>query len=122
MKKGIIIGIIIVIIIAVVLILFNPFAKKNYVILKTNGGVPYKWEYTIENLNVIKFDEMVSTSKNKNITGGEILEKYIFKGLKKGETTITFEYKNFTDGTVDQTKVYKVTVNKNLKVKIKEKH
>lgn len=120
-KKIIIIGTIILLaLIAVFIYLSNSSKTTNEIILKTNGGVSYLWEFEIENNDIIKYKEKESLEKRKNVVGGEIEEHYIFKGLNEGKTIITFRYRNFVDNTVDKTKKYKVKVDKKLKVNIKE--
>ena len=121
MKKKILIIIIalLLIIAAVVLILKSFCGWEDKITLITNGGVPYNWEYTIEDSEVATFDRMDSKAKNE-LAGGEIENTYYFAGLKEGTTTIIFEYKNITDGSIDKTKKFKVKVDKDLKVKVKE--
>ena len=124
MKKDFIV-IITVLCISVLVILINKNIgdnkdyQNNEIILNTNGGVPYTWEYKIENPNIVRLKDKFSDVKNPEVSGGPVELHYIFKGLKKGETIITFEYKNFTNNIIDETKKYKVFVDKNLKLTIK---
>ena len=118
-KKTIIIVIIILVILAVFIVLINS-KKVNEVVLKTKGGVSYLWEYMIENDGIIELEEKESEEKTRNVIGGEKEQHFVFKGLKEGTTTITFDHRNIVENNVTNTKKYKVTVNKKLEVNIKE--
>ena len=102
------------------IILTGCIKKNDEVILKTNGGVPYVWEYSISDKNIVKFKCKKVEVKDKNIAGGVVVEYYIFSGLKEGSTKIKFEYKNFTNNNVEEVREYKVIVDKHLKLKIKK--
>lgn len=60
----------------------------------TNGGVPYFWEYEIEDESIIKFvEEKEKENNNKNgMVGAPIVKTYVFKGIKTGKTSINFKY------------------------------
>lgn len=95
--------------------------KSNEIVLKTNGGVPYNWEYEIGDTAILIFDNLNSIELDKNVEGGRVEQHYTFRGLKPGNTTIKFVYRNFVDKRVDSTKEYDVTVDDDLNVVIKEK-
>lgn len=59
-----------------------------------NGGVPYKWEYKIEDESIVSFvKSYVIEDKNVDgLVGAPISTNYVFKGLKEGITTVTFKY------------------------------
>ncbi len=117
-KKLIIIGGVVLLIVLIIVLL--NLKTNNEVVLKTNEGVSYVWEYSIDNDDIVEYTEKESIDKKKRLVGGEIEEHYVFKGKKAGTTTITFDYRNFVDNTIDKTKKYKVKVNKRLQVDIKE--
>ena len=119
-KKYIMLICSLVLIIGLLAILLYLKWPNNKITLKTNGGVPYTWQYTIKDDSIVKFKKKETKVKDKNLAGGEVIEYYFFEGLKKGKTTIKFEYKSIVDSKVDKTKTYKVTVSKNKKVQIKE--
>ena len=85
-------------------------SKELELTYKTDGGVPYKWEYKIEDESVVEFVETkdVTSEEDKKLDGGPVYINYIFKGLKEGKTTITFKYVNITDNSIE--KEDKVTV------------
>lgn len=98
----------------------KEFYDNALIELSTNGGVPYSWEYTIEDESIVKLENKESKEKDKNLAGGRVSLKYYFKGVKEGNTTITFNYKSITDNTVSETKVYNVIVDKKTNIKIEE--
>lgn len=124
-KKYIICSIIALLILIVGLMIIACSRKKEFndnavVELSTNGGVPYNWEYILEDESIAKLDKQDSKGPNDNTSGGKIQLKYYFVGKKEGNTTLTFNYKSITDETITETKVYSVIVDKNLKIKIEE--
>ena len=94
--------------------------KNIEIILMTNGGVPYKWEYEIEDDSIVSYDHMDSVNKDPGTAGGRVEQHYYFKGLKEGSTTIQFQYKNFTNDTIDQEKTYHIVVDSDLNITITE--
>ena len=117
-KVIIIVGVILIILVSIIILINSK--KVNEVVLKTKGGVSYLWEYNIENNNIIELEEKESEEKTKNVVGGEKEQHFIFKGLKEGTTTITFDHRNIVENNVTNTKKYKVTVDKKLEVNLKE--
>ena len=108
-KKAIITLITMVVLVLVIAGVFVFVKKSNgskelELTYKTNGGVPYKWEYKIEDESIVKCVKQYEVDKNKGklIDGGEVELNYVFKGLKKGETTITFKYVSIVDGSVSK--------------------
>jgi predicted secreted protein len=121
MKKIIIISIIVIcLIIGGVVCFLNCGEKGKQLELTytTNGGVPYKWEYEIEDETIIKFVKSyeIENQNNDDIVGAPISTNYVFKGLKEGKTSIIFQYVSIVDGSIDkQEKLYvKVDKNKNV--------
>lgn len=87
---------------------------------KTNAGVPYEWEYEIEDENIVKFVKKytVEANKNETLSGGAISINYVFKGNKKGVTTVTFKYRNVTTDKVEKEAVYKLKVDKYKRISL----
>ena len=77
-KKILIIGIIFLIVITLVIINIIKPHKTKEIVLKTNGGVSYNWEYTIENTDIIGIEDEKSEEKSHEIVGGEIEKHFIF--------------------------------------------
>ena len=121
-KLFIILGIVLLIIIVVVIILIDN--NKNGKILeltyKSNGGVPFKWEYVIEDPSIVEFVKSYEL-KNENkgpIAGAPIYTNYVFRGLKEGTTTVTFRYVSITDGHVAKEEINNIAVDKNKNIAI----
>ena len=96
----------------------NP--KELELTYQTNGGVPFKWEYEIEDETIVKFVKSYEI-ENKNVNGmvgAPISKNYVFKGLKKGTTTVTFKYINITDGTISKEEKHTLKVDKNKKISL----
>lgn len=102
-------------------------SKELKLTYKTNGGVPYEWKYKITDESIVKFVKTkdITSKGDKKLVGGPVYINYIFKGIKKGKTTITFKYVNIVDGTVEKEDkiIVKVVKNKNISLvdKIKTK-
>ena len=121
-KILIILGIIILIIIVISILLINNYNKSKRIELtyKSNGGVPFKWEYVIEDPTIVEFVKSYEL-KNENkgaIAGAPIYTNYVFKGLKEGTTTITFRYVSITDGHVAKEEINNIAVDKNKNIAI----
>ena len=106
---------VVVLIITTVLIskTFNT-SKKLELTYETNAGVPYKWEYEIENPTIVKFYKKYEIeNENKNgLVGGKISTNYVFKGLRRGKTTITFKYIDIRTKKVEKEEKINVKVDK----------
>lgn len=96
--------------------------KELELTYKSNGGVPYKWEYKIEDESIVKFvrTKDITSKEDKKLDGGPVYTNYIFKGLKQGKTTIIFKYTNIVDGSVDKEEklIVKVDKYKNISLKL----
>ena len=119
MNKKVMIGIVIIFaaVLFVVLKIVIPNttgSKELELTYKTNGGVPYKWEYKIEDESIVEFVKTkdITSEEDKKLTGGPVYINYIFKGLKKGKTTITFKYVNITNGAIEKEDKIVVKVDK----------
>ena len=111
------IGIILLSVLFVILKIVIPSttgSKKLELTYKTNGGVPYKWEYKIEDESIVEFVETknITDKKYKKLVGGPVYINYIFKGLKEGKTTITFKYISIIDGSIEKEEKVTVKVDK----------
>ena len=109
-----IIGIMLVALIMIVLtrIINDDKNKTLELTYQTNGGVPYKWEYYINDPDIVEFVKSYEVdNQNKNgLVGAPININYVFKGLKKGETTITFRYVSIVDGTIEKEEINNIKV------------
>lgn len=127
MNKKVIIGISIgVIIIAVLFVIFKFIvpnvtgSKTIELTYKTNGGVPYKWEYQIEDESIAQFVEAkdITPEQEKKMVGATISTNYVFKGVKEGKTTITFKYVNIISNAVEKEEKVTVKVDKHKNISL----
>lgn len=125
MNKNVLLTLIITILVialVVVIIIFKGNNNKQLALTyKTNGGVPFKWEYEIEDPSIIEFVksyQIENQNKNSKIVGGAIKTNYVFKGLKPGKTTITFRYVSIVDGRISKEEINSVEVDQNNNIKL----
>ena len=90
---------------------------KIELVYSQSAGIPFKWEYEIEDKTILKCDEayVISDENRDGRVGGKVSTKYVFKGLKEGKTILTFKFVNFTNDEVENSDRYIVTVDKDLK-------
>lgn len=99
--------------------LINNEEKTLELTYNTNGGVPCEWKYEIEDKNIVEFVKSYEVeNNNNNMVGSPISINYVFKGLKKGTTTITFKYVNITDGTIEKEEKLNIKVDKNKNISL----
>ena len=107
-KVLIIIGIIILIAIVVLIIILpkkeeDNDNKKNLkeleITKEINAGIPFKWEYEIKDSDIIEFSNsyVLRDDNTGGKVGASVYTNYVFKGLKAGETTITFRMVSITN-------------------------
>lgn len=116
MNKKIILIVIAIIICLIIYLIVSNISSSNYLELtyQTNGGVPFNWEYEIENPDIVEFVKsyIIEDENKKGLVGAPIKTNYVFKGVKKGKTTITFKYVNVIDGTIEKEDKLNVKVDK----------
>lgn len=116
-------GIIIIGIAIALIVVFYPSKEGSKTIelsYKSNGGVPYKWEYTIEDTSIVQIEKtyVLEDTNVDGRVGGPIITNYVFKGLKEGTTTVTFKYVSIVDGSVDKEEVNTLKVDKNKNISL----
>lgn len=124
MLAAVVLGIVAIVVVIMSIIKMSQTAPGSVKItLETNGGVPYKWSYEIDDDSVIEYVGVESKDLDPGMDGGAVEETYSFKALKTGETDVVFEYKDITedDGDAMETKVYHVTVDDKLDISVEEK-
>ena len=123
MKKMIIPVVLLVLVIALAvaykLVILDEKSDVLELSYQTNGGVPYKWEYEIEDESIVKFVKKYDVEESsEHLEGGVVTINYVFKGLKEGKTTITFKYVSIKDGTIIKQNVNTVRVDKNKNISL----
>lgn len=101
----------------IALIVINPFEEKNKnieITVNTNGGVPYKWVYEIEDESIVQYvkNYVVEENTDKNVEGGRVQINYVFKGVKPGNTKVKLKYVSIVDGSVDKEESYNLKVDR----------
>ena len=119
MNKKVMIGISIIFLAALFVVLkivipSTTGTKELELTYKTNGGVSFKWEYKIEDESIVEFVKTkdITSEEDKKLDGGPVYINYVFKGLKEGNTTITFKYVNITDNSIEKEDTVTVEVDK----------
>ncbi len=88
---------------------------------KLNAGIPFKRVYEIEDDSIVSFvnSSIVKDENTNGKVGASVYTKYVFKGLKEGETTITFKVVSITGEYEDSDiEVHKIKVDKDLNIKV----
>ena len=108
MKKKIIVLIAFIIIIVTSILVFDNDKIKSGITggdgkqieftYTTLGGVPYRWEYEIEDPSIVSFVKsyVIEDNNKDGVVGASVSTNYVFKGLKEGKTTVTFNYIDLT--------------------------
>lgn len=112
-KKALFIIILAILFVVIGVIILNMSGSKELELTyQTNGGVPFEWRYEIADESIIKFirSYVVDDQNVDGIMGAPISTNYVFKGLKKGTTTITFKYVNVVDGTISKEEKHTIKV------------
>lgn len=121
------IGIIFLVVLFVILKIVIPSeagSKELELTYKTNGGVPYRWEYKIEDESIVEFvkNKDITSEEDKKLDGGPVYINYIFRGLKEGKTTITFKYVNIVDNSIEKEEKVTVKVDKYKNISLVANH
>ena len=108
-KKSIliIIGIVIVVVGVVLVIMKLTTSNTIEITHEETRGVPYTWDYEIEYESIVRFVKKYNLNKNNTSKGGTDKYNYVFKGLKKGSTAVTFKKLDYYTGeTVSEEHMY----------------
>lgn len=127
--KKIIIGLIILLLIVLLIvggliimkIIKDKGNKKLELTYEINAGIPFKWEFEIEDKSIVEFEKSyVIRNDNKNgLVGGAIYTNYVFKGKKEGKTKIIFRKVSITDDNYPaHEEINNVRVDKDLNISL----
>ena len=95
--------------------MFKKKKSKNLeIVYDINAGIPFRWEYEIEDNTICEFVESKSVGEKAKepICGGKVEISYIFRGLKSGKTRINFKLINFADNYLSRIDEYNIKVDK----------
>ena len=119
-KKIIIIGLLIVFTIIVAIFIFNQ--NRNVIQLERRAYEIHNWKCEIDNEKIVKLSKKKVIGNTENTNSKElILERFYFKPLKKGKTSIKCYFTNINTGSFTEYKEYEAIVDKNLKLSMKQK-
>ena len=94
------------------IILLNENSKTLEITVNTNGGVPYNWQYEIEDEEIVKYLKKYTVEEDKTLDGGPISINFVFEGLKEGKTTIKLKYVSVIDNSIEKEEIHHVKVDK----------
>lgn len=96
--------------------------KKIELTYTINAGIPFKWEYEIEDEEIVKCvgTHVIRNDNKHGKVGGKIATNYVFKGFKEGTTNVTFKFVSITgedrgNGTVER---HTLKVDKDLNISL----
>ncbi len=83
----------------------NP--KELELTYEINAGIPFKWEYEIDNPEIVAFERkyVVKDENTGGKVGASVYTNYVFKGLKEGNATITFKIVSITNDNYEPTNI-----------------
>ena len=90
---------IIIIIVVIVIIKSIDSSKQLELTYEINAGIPFKWEYVIEDESIVEFKKsyVIRDDNKGGLVGGKIVTNYVFVGKKEGTTKVTFKFVSITD-------------------------
>ena len=95
--------------------------KELELTYEINAGIPFKWVYEIENPEIVGFVKsyVIKDENTNGKVGASVYTNYVFKGLKEGETSITFKIVSITGEYEDTShETHKVKVDENLNISL----
>ena len=101
----------------------NTIGKKTVEIdLESNPTTGYQWQYDTNEDSIIKEVSKVYKKDDvqEGITGSGGTDIWTFEGLKEGSTEVTFKYLRPWEGEAIKTRIFIFTVDKELKITVKE--
>ena len=96
----------------------NP--KELELTYEINAGIPFRWEYEIEDESVVKFVKsyVVRDENTGGKVGASVYTNYVFESVKPGTTTIKFKYVNFADNYVSGERKHVINVDNDLNISL----
>lgn len=119
-----VIGVIVALIVFVTAYLFlRDDASKNYVLkLEANSTTGFLWDYELSEDGIVQVvkDEYKEDENKEGLVGVGGTQIYEFKGLHKGEVTVSLQYKKNGTKEVGEEKTIILSVDENLNVTKKD--
>lgn len=126
MKKILIylIPIILIIIFLIIILIAKSIksSKELELTYEINAGIPYKWEYVIEDPNIVEFKKsyIVRDDNKGGLVGGKVVTNYVFVGKKEGITTVTFNFVRIDreENEIESSETHNIKVDKDLNISL----
>ena len=98
----------------------NSNPKQLELTYEINAGIPFKWEYEIEDDSIVKFVKsyVVRDENTGGKVGASVYTNYVFESVKPGTTTIKFKYVNFADNYVSGERKHVINVDNDLNISL----
>ena len=98
----------------------NSLSKTIKISYETNYSLPFRYEYEIKDEDIVELVKKYTTDDTNGeiIDGAPVTTHYVFKGLKEGETTITFKSVSVENGSItwEEKKYIKVDKENNISI------
>lgn len=98
----------------------NSNPKQLELTYEINAGIPFKWEYEIEDDSIVKFVKsyVVRDENTGGKVGASVYTNYVFESVKPGTTTIKFKYVNVADNYVSGERKHVINVDNDLNISL----
>lgn len=98
----------------------DSLSKTIEISYETNYSLPFRYEYEIKDEDIVELVKKYTTDDTNGeiIDGAPVTTHYVFKGLKEGETTITFKSVSVENGSITwkEKKYIKVDKDNNISI------
>ncbi len=93
------------------------------VLLQGNASTGYTWQYFVKDPSIAELNEedSVSDDQTGQLCGAGETHIWDVKGLKEGQTEVTFNYLRPWENKISESKTYIINVDSDLNVKVTEK-
>lgn len=103
------------------LLILTGCSKKVTLELESNPSTGYEWDCEVSDINYAKIvDEEYEEDNDTDMVGVPGKQIFELKGLKEGVTNMTCKYQRSFEDSIEETKTYKLTTDKNLNITIEE--
>lgn len=91
--------------------------------IKGNASTGYTWQYLVKDPSIAELNEedSVSDDQTGQLCGAGETHIWDVKGLKEGQTEVTFNYLRPWENKISESKTYIINVDSDLNVKVTEK-
>ena len=125
--KRLIIWIVAILLIALFIVVIKiahdyKLSKQLELTYEINAGIPFKWEYEIEDKSIVEFKKsyVIRDDNKGGLVGGKVVTNYVFVGKKEGVTTVTFNFVRIDseEKIIDHSETHTIKVDKNKNISL----